>query len=226
MARTTGPQKSDRILRFLVALRDDAVSAPLVAAGFGDDDLEEGWALLRRLSPPSVAGIEPEPVDPVGPAFERLEAWARRYIRLLEPAIERKHPALHAGLFGRLPALSGPTVVLAVDAFLDRVTELPKKRPNGLLARKLLARRGLTDDELTDARRLVRTVQGFPRERPGKPRTIPDYAAAEREAWAWYLEWSTVARAVISDGRVLRRLGFSARGKGADDGATAIGSNP
>ena len=34
---------------------------------------------------------------------------------------------------------------------------------------------------------------------------------AEGEMWAWYLEWSTIARTTISDGRLLQRLGFGTR---------------
>lgn len=33
-------------------------------------------------------------------------------------------------------------------------------------------------------------------------------ADAEQKLWAWYLEWSRIARAVITDRRDLRQLGF------------------
>lgn len=33
-------------------------------------------------------------------------------------------------------------------------------------------------------------------------------AEAEEKLWAWYLEWSTIARTAITDRRLLKMLGF------------------
>lgn len=43
--------------------------------------------------------------------------------------------------------------------------------------------------------------------------------AAEQAAWAWYLEWSFIARKAISDRRALRELSFlcGSRGTGAEE---------
>ena len=38
-------------------------------------------------------------------------------------------------------------------------------------------------------------------------------ARAEVALWAWYLEWSGIARAIIKDRRVLASLGFRGRGR-------------
>lgn len=39
---------------------------------------------------------------------------------------------------------------------------------------------------------------------------------AEDALWSWYLEWSTIARTVITDRRLLRRLGFLRVVRGAN----------
>lgn len=215
MARQTGPQKFDRILRFLVALRDDAVSAPLVAAGFRDADLEEGWSLLRKLGPATVADVPPPPVDIATPAFAELEKWARRYIRALEAAVARKHPKHVKHLFGGLPALTGMNAMLAITQYLERIDEL-REQPGGAAVRKLLESRGLTEAAIASVRPHLAVLSGeggWDDEHSREPCERPDYAAAERAAWAWYLDWSGTARATIADGRVLRRLGFSGRTK-------------
>jgi hypothetical protein len=47
--------------------------------------------------------------------------------------------------------------------------------------------------------------------------TVIDQAAdeaAEAELWAWYLEWSTIARTVVTNRRHLRALGFLQNARG------------
>jgi hypothetical protein len=54
---------------------------------------------------------------------------------------------------------------------------------------------------------------------PGEP--VVDATAieeAERTLWAWYLEWSAIARQVIQDGRLLREMGFGAKRRGSSEG--------
>jgi len=65
---------------------------------------------------------------------------------------------------------------------------------------------------LGEVRTLVQRAVDLPEIEASSP--IPhDAHAAEREAWAWYQEWSAIARARITDGRVLRRLGLGKRGR-------------
>ena len=202
MARTTAPQKLERVLRFLVALREPDVALPLVAAGFTDDDLAEGWRLLRGTSIASIGDVEPNEGRLVRAAQTALEAWARRHIQLVEPAIERRFPAVHAFLYGGLGEWKGARVVLNVEHFLDRMRKLGK-RASGPEARALLAARGLTDEALeATAAVLVRAKALGPRSKK-KP---PNWSTAEDAAWRWYLEWSKVARESIDDGRVKNRL--------------------
>jgi len=68
------------------------------------------------------------------------------------------------------------------------------------------------------------------------PKQEANFDKAERELWAWYLEWSTIARNAIKQRSLLKKLGFlqdNGRGAGDDDehaedesgeGKTASGS--
>jgi hypothetical protein len=210
MARSTGPQKLDRVLRFLVALRDDDLAGPLVAAGLRDEDVAEGWALLRATAPPSVkesaAARTPNAV-----ATDALIAWVRRHVPIVRPGIARRWPDVDAFLFGKLPPLDGRNeATLAAMELLTRLDKLA-----------LLAMRGLDERALAEAKELLDTMQTAPK----RARARPDYAAAESAAWAWYLEWSAVARHVVRDGRVLRRLGFGGP-HDAKPAEAAIDANP
>ena len=57
-------------------------------------------------------------------------------------------------------------------------------------------RRGLTDEDSSE------------------PVVDPEArATAEAHLWAWYLEWSGIARATVKDRRVLAALGLRPRGR-------------
>ena len=74
-------------------------------------------------------------------------------------------------------------------------------------ARGPLAARGLTVATAEEGRRLVHAVHAAAPASP--PDDLPPMEIAERELWAWYLEWSAIARASIREPRLLRALGFS-----------------
>jgi hypothetical protein len=68
----------------------------------------------------------------------------------------------------------------------------------------------MTDAVMAEARSLLSQL-GL----PSADVTVPNLdtirketAEAEAELWSWYLEWSYIARSVITDRRLLRELGF------------------
>ena len=207
MPKTTKPQRLERLLRFLVALRDPELLLPLVEAGFTNEDLAEGWSLLRGTSIDVLPKGRPRVVNAVRAAEAELVEWARRHIRLVEPAIARRHEAVHAFLYGGLPELKAPKVILAVGVFLDRVQALSKKK-GGPEARALLEERGLTAAAIDAVAPVLLRAKAIGVTPTGKPR---DWAAAEQAAWRWYLEWSRVARESILDGRLRHRLSLTGR---------------
>jgi hypothetical protein len=206
MARTTGPQKMDRVLRFLIALRDQDLGGALSGAGFSDDDLTEGWSLLRATSPSSMNGANASSRREVQAAQAKLEAWAKRHIDLVEHAMKARFPEdLYKSLYLKLRESTRDEVALTVPEFLKRVAAL--RGEAGAAARALLEKRGLDEAAIAEARELVTIVQrGVSSQGQGKV----DYGEAESAAWRWYLEWSAVARATVEDRRILHRLGLSA----------------
>ena len=119
-----------------------------------------------------------------------------------------RYPAVGERLFANLSQTTGPEVAISVGTFVGRVRELPSTA-DGKAAYDLLAQRGLDDAMLATAESLLRelgTVEKL------SPKSVAEretaLVAAEGSMWAWYLEWSTIARTVIQDGRLLQLLGF------------------
>ena len=97
---------------------------------------------------------------------------------------------------------------------MNLVQALGKGDAQSREARAVLARRGVTDAALREIRAVCMRTSTLEDVKLPAPRVVVR-ADAEERAWAWYQEWSTIARARIRDGRLLRRLGFGKRGRPA-----------
>src|SRR5262249_20389158 len=75
-------------------------------------------------------------------------------------------------------------------------------------ARGLLAERGLTPAVVDEARGLLTQIGADEEDSAAFEPNDEELAAADKALWAWYLEWSAVARTVIRDRRTLISLGF------------------
>lgn len=101
-----------------------------------------------------------------------------------------------------------------MSVFLQRLSDMEKgKGPfqkGGKAARALLAERGLTQDIVDEATQLIAQVgQATPALPAAAERPSDDtIQAAEDAMWAWYREWGTIARTVVTSRRELRRMGF------------------
>jgi hypothetical protein len=101
-------------------------------------------------------------------------------------------------------------VWIAVDALVGRIRKLERgaRDSTSAVARRLLAKRGLTEQVLAEAERLIRALGTLP-----KPAKAPPHASTlttELDAmWAWYREWSRLLRLDLDDGRLLRGLGLT-----------------
>ncbi|UJR78462.1 hypothetical protein [Sandaracinus amylolyticus] len=222
MAKLTIGQKASRVLRLLMGLRNPRIAAALQRHGFDDADLARGLSLLGRLTQGRLA-VAPVPVSTDPRVVVELDAWENKWFPICEVVLRNHAPEAHERVFLNLSQTTGPEVIVSVGTFVERVTALPRPRTDGGLgregrsARDLLAKRGLTDAVIDDARALLARVERIERtEEAASPRSPEDDALAERDLWAWYLEWSTIARAVITDGRLLRQLGFGGRARPSD----------
>ncbi len=218
MARLSSLQKAERVLRFVLSLRNPKISGVLVAHGFGPRDLDEVWSLFRAAAP--VSFDPPQPADRTGAETEQqIRAWQRRWQHVITASLSRHLPDVAAEWRARVRRLRPSHPVMWALRFQTFYANLSSSAPgeairHGQEAVKLLAERGLTPEVVGDLRALITkfTSPDFDITAPGQqqqmPDTTPDIEQAIDRLWAWYLEWGQVARSQIDDGRLLRQAGF------------------
>lgn len=213
MARMTIGQKAERVLQFLVGLASRRARRALARHGFTQADVEDGWERLKALS--NISGA------PDGDGVDRellrdLDAWENVWFPVVDIALRTNFPSVRDAVLRNLRQSERAEVVVSVSTLVARIDAMARTEDEGGLgdegaaARALLARRGLTDAVVAEARALLARI-GSSQEAPSDDVEALDRevrAAAEQRMWSWYLEWSGIARIVITDGRVLRSLGF------------------
>jgi hypothetical protein len=221
-------QKSERVLRFLRGLSRPRVSAALAAAhGFSQAHWDEGWELLRAATGRRLTRALPVADSGAAAIVDELDAWENRWFPLAQATLRRHHPAVAHKVFLNLSQTSGIQVVITVSTFVERIRALAAGDADSQAALALLKGRGLTDSVLAQAEGMLKEL------RTVQPTTQPidieeaAHAAHRRHAqealWAWYREWSTIARNVIRDGNMLRMLGFlTPNGRGDDDDVPGV----
>ncbi|MCA9710767.1 MAG: hypothetical protein KDK70_33305 [Myxococcales bacterium] len=216
MAKMRIGDKAERVLELLLGLRNKKIASALASRGFGKDDLEEGFALLRGLTDVSLAVLPPTSPDPA--VVTELDRWENTWFPVANATLLRHYPDVHAPVFLHLSQTEGSAVVISVSTLLDRLAALTDPEagygPDGEDARALLERRGLTPAVVAEAEELLERVGSLeapPVELPDLEEENARLAAAEEAMWAWYLEWSEIARSAIKDRSLLRRLGFLSR---------------
>lgn len=224
MARLTIGQKAERVILLLLGLRKNKVAAALVAHGFSDADLEEGFKLLRRVTRTRLGVIEQIAAAEPG-LVTAIDDWENKWFPIADATLKRHHPAAHAWLFRNLAQTQGPAVLVSVGTFVERWENLSKSKDKGGPdeggddAKKLLAKRGLTKAVIDEAKDLLVRAGKVESavEAEASPLDDEDFAKAEADLWAWYLEWSAIAQIAIKNRRLLRELGFrrsAGKGKG------------
>ena len=220
MARLNTGDKVDRVMALLMGLRQRRVASTLAAHGFSQQDLDLGWKLLRHTVGEKLeASPQETPADPT--ALADLDRWENKWFPIADATLAHNHPEVYRRVFRNLAQTVGTEVIVSVGTFLGRVKELEKADEESRAARRLLHRRGLTAQTMLQAEGLLkqlRTVQTAGD--VDVEATQQAQAEAEGAMWAWYLEWSTIARTAITSGRLLRSLGFlrnGRKGAAADD---------
>ncbi len=206
MALTIG-QKCGRMLKFLRGIRIPRVAGALSAHGFDQPDLDEGWDLLRlasgaRLNVPTVVPFKSD-------VYDQLDGLENMWFPICQATLERKYPAVHNAVFLNLRQTSGLEVSISMGTFVERIRKLEtSKQKADKDARAVLERRGLTEAVLSQAEALLAQLKIKPDAPPQKAPSAADIAEAEAAMWAWYKEWSVIARQAVHDRRLLRSLGF------------------
>ncbi|HEY5959190.1 MAG TPA: hypothetical protein VIV60_21680 [Polyangiaceae bacterium] len=220
MAKLGPAGKVRRLLEFLLGLRDDRVLSALAERGFGAADRAKGWALLHALG---MTQRVPARTSASNGALDSLDAWRKEWVRLVHVSLVHGFAEVDAKLFRRIDKAIQPSSEV-VSVLLDRVKKL--ERSSDATTQAALAKlhaRGFTAARREEARQLLQEFLRF------KPPELPDpeiRRAAIREAetalWAFYVEWSQVARTVIKDVRLLELLGFRG-GKLTDEEGEELG---
>lgn len=224
MARLGPAAKVRRLLEFLLGLRDDRVLAALAERGFSDADRAKGWDLLRALGMTQCVLAS---ISRNNSALDALDAWRKEWIRLVHVSLAHGFADVDAKLLRRIDkaTLASPEVVAV---FLSRFEKL--ERSNDATTQAALAKlrdRGFTAARRDEAREMLREFLHF------KPPEIPDpeirraaIRQAEAALWAYYVEWSQIARTVIKDVRLLELLGFrEGRANDAEPEDKSAGTN-
>lgn len=214
MARMTLGDKASRVLKMLIGMRTPRIASAMQAYGFTDADLQEGWSLLQTVSRTKLDATKSTSLS-VG-TLEELDAWENRWFPIAAATVERRFPAVHAQLFKNLSQTQGPAVAISVRTFLERYDQMVAGAgaygAEGKAAKAVLEARGLTDAVVNDARALLESV--------GKVAPAPSATTveaeqkqlekAEADLWAWYLEWSAIARVAVKQRVLLKQMGFVA----------------
>jgi len=206
-----------RTLAFLMGLRYRQVAVALAAHGFTQADIDEGFQRLAALTNGRLDVVPiPATADPA--QVRALDLWENRWFPIVNATLRVRFAELHAIIFNNLTQTEGIEVIVSMSTMLSRLDAASKDQKNKA-AFALLSQRGLTDTIIADAKRLLKAVATVETTIEEKPSITPEQdARLETELWDWYLEWSGIARAAISDRRALRALGFlSDRGTAVDD---------
>jgi hypothetical protein len=201
----------------------EGIRRALAGRGYTDATHREGWTALHAASgySPGSAGFVASEPDEVTEARRALDAWDDVNFPIAAASLKHRHPEAHAKLFGDgLSAGSGAESVVRVEVFLDRLDALTKADPAAL---RTLATRGITPEERSRVRALVKAATAF---RPvdaqtddasarSRSKALAERDDALRVLRAWYEEWSTIAKQVITRKDWLILMGLAARKKPA-----------
>jgi hypothetical protein len=213
--------KTFRTIRFLLGLRNPRIATALTGYGFKQADMEEGWNLINALGKGKLAVLANGARDME--TLLKLDAWENQWFPISQAALDRRFPALSARFFLNLTQTEGPEVAITVRTFVDRYDELAagaeKFGAEAPQALALLAERGVTAAVVTEAKSLLTklTHVAEPAEAVSVEEQEAALEAAETAMWAWYIEWSKIARIAIKQRPLLRQLGFLSVRRGSEE---------
>jgi hypothetical protein len=157
--------------------------------------------------------------------LDALDEWRGHWLRVARASLTRDYPQVLATVFAGLdkpnqPSLSVVTVFVQHFEKLERAKDAASR---GAIAK--LQKRGLTDERVQEAKRLVDNALHPARvEMPDPELRRMAIHKTESELWDYYVEWGQIARAVIKDERLLALLGY--RSGNTDDESTRESAEP
>jgi hypothetical protein len=214
-------QLNDKILRivtFVLNVRNPHIFAQLGTRGFSQATLDEGWRLTITATGSRLRFMEGAPVmvaDEARDLLAALDGWENMWFPVVNATLTRHFPDLREQIFANLSQTSGSEVIFSVSTLLDRLEGV-----KGTAAGALLEERGFN----ADVRKVARDILAKLQQKQSAvlpeldPETRQEQEAALVEAWAWYREWSDIARTIIRRPGQLIRLGLRQPGRGKGGG--------
>lgn len=208
------PAKSARFLHAIAMSL--SLRTQLARVGFGAEDHREGLELLREcIGPDDIVWPESFEAD-VQDAIVEIDEWDEKGFRLIEATLSHRFPDQARFVLTGLAPSTGPAAVLGVRHLLDRLDALDgsiertRSRKEDRAALDALAKRGITAAERKHLRALVEAA-GKANERAQRPSGPhpTDHETRLVAMEAWYEEWATVARTVVTREDHLVRLGLA-----------------
>lgn len=201
-----------RVVKLLLSVNDSKVAGYLAKRGFSEEDRAEGWELFDKATRRHV-GMQPLVSNGLTQELiTRIDAWENVWFDVASAALGRKFPKVHDALFLNIGKSSGADVIVGVKTLLDRLDALEAEggeQAKGALA--LLDKRGLTLAVREQARKVLFEATSSPL-RPEPPVEL-EQAKQDEQAieamWAWYKDWATTARTVVTPKALRIRMGVS-----------------
>lgn len=219
MSKTRLNEKSMKTGKLLCGLRNARIARHLKPFGLTSKTLEHGWDLFLKASEARLNLAVSKPATE-SKALTELDGFEDRWIPVAKIVLESQYPAIAETLFAELSLTDSKSTEVSVAIFLDRLEAMAEGAEpfgkDGPVAREYLRTRGLTDEIVAGAlaeRDKMQAVEDTTATGPGAE-DAKAAEAAEAAMWAFYLEWSALARHAIKDGNLLRILGFKKRSGG------------
>lgn len=221
-------EKGARVLKFLMGMRNPRIASAMTAYGFTDAELQEGWSLLHAVGR---VKLDAHATGADASTIQKLDAWENRWFPIAAATLERRFPGVHAQVFKNLSQTEGPAVAVSVRTFIDRYDQMASGTggygAEGKQAKAVLETRGLTQAVINEARGLLETVGKIATVNPATVQDPKVLEKAENDLWAWYLEWSQIARVAVTQRVLLRQMGFlPTRKSRGDEDETDVDPTP
>jgi alpha-L-fucosidase len=205
----------ERVVPFLRGIATNRnIRIALFGAGYSDAEQAEGWQLLHAASgyTGQKAAVDVTADMKARNAITELDNWDETGFRRTHAALERLHPEQDAFVFSGLEASRGPSAVLGIAKYLDRLDRLEKGSEAERAAVATLTKRGITTEERQRLRGLITLAETASAVEVAVTAASTEAEQKSLEALAaWYKDWSETARAVIRRRDQLILLGLAKR---------------
>jgi len=208
------PSKAARLLHAIAMSL--SLRTQLARHGYSAEDHREGLELLREcIGPDDIVWPESFEAD-VQDAIVEIDAWDEMGIRLVEATLSHRFADQARFVLTGLMPSTGPAAVAGVVHLLDRLDALEssiertRSRNEDRAALDALSNRGITPEERKRLRALVDSarIANAHAQRPSGPHPT-DHETRLVALEAWFDEWASIARAVVTREDHLVRLGLA-----------------